>query len=169
MKLEGASMLAKSLLISVAALVAPIHAVLGAMLLLVFVDAVLGMWAARKRGERITSAGLSRTGVKLGLYPAICIVVFAFEALLIGPLVPLLHAVPVVGSILQALAPYPLAKMAGAWLCLTEAVSLGENADVVMGRAVFGPLVAKVAPAKLLGGLVKALASKSTKGTSDGE
>lgn len=166
----------KSLLLAAVAALAPIHAVLGSMLLLVFADAFLGMWAARVRGERITSAGMRRTAVKAGVYVGACLIVFGLEALLFAPLVPLLHDLPVLGSVLQALAPFPGAKVVAGWLVITEVVSLAENFDVVAKKPVFGPLAAKVAPAKVLAAVIAKLSSANDKGgkgegkgASDGE
>jgi hypothetical protein len=143
------------ILISTLAIFAPIHTVIASMFLLVFVDSGLGMWAARTRGEDLTSKGMSRTGKKLLFYVGTCLVIYAMECWLIGPVIPLLFEVPALGSMLKALDPYPLTKMAGGWFLLTEMVSLAENADTILGREVFGGIARRVAPVKLLGLLIK--------------
>lgn len=148
-----------ALVCSAWALLLPVHTVLGAMVLLVFGDAVLGMWAARKRGERLTSEGWRRTGSKLLLYPLTCLVMYGLESLLLAPLIPLIHSVPVVGAIVKAFEPYPLAKMTGGWLVLTELVSMAENVDTILGREVFGGIVHRIAPVKILGALVDKLSA----------
>ena len=76
-----------------ALLLAPIKSALLAALGLVFVDLVLGILAARKRGERITSYGLRRTTAKVLCFEAAIVLAFIVEHYMMGGMVPLTHVV----------------------------------------------------------------------------
>jgi hypothetical protein len=66
-----------------AAIVAPIKAVIFAVGFLVFADLIMGVWAAKKRGETINSAGLRRSVSKLLVYQLSILSAFAVETYLV--------------------------------------------------------------------------------------
>ncbi len=98
----------KALLLALVSVFAPIKGLLIATMGIVFADLIIGLLAARKRKEKITSAGLRRTIVKICLYE----VAIMFAHLLQIYFIPEIPAVKLV---------------AGA-IGLVEAKSLMENA-----------------------------------------
>lgn len=74
----------KALFSSFIALLAPIHVVMCAVLILVVTDLIFGVWAAKKRGEKITSSGLRRTVSKIFVYEFVVICGFLFQTYLLG-------------------------------------------------------------------------------------
>lgn len=115
----------KATALSAVAVFAPVRAVLISVLVLVLLDSITGVLAARKRGERITSAGLRRTVSKL----------LAFEiALIAGHLLQkylLADAVPVVSLLAAAIG-------------VVEGKSILENADTISGGNVFKGVLARL-------------------------
>lgn len=90
----------KSLLLSIIAVFAPIQGVIVTVGVLIFADLFLGIWAAKKRGEKITSAGMRRSVTKLLVYQTAVLTGFLFETFLLGGLVPVYKLVAlVVGSV----------------------------------------------------------------------
>lgn len=102
------------LLLSVVAVFAPIQSVLFAAFAMIMVDLATGVLAARKRGEKLTSAGLQRTLVKLFVYEGALLLGYVSQHYL------MLDAVNVVSII-------------GSYISLTELVSCYENIDAVAG------------------------------------
>src|ERR1017187_5779843 len=80
------------LLASLAVLV-PVKAALIVVGILVFSDLILGVIAARKRGELISSAGFRRTITKLFVYEVAIILGFLTETYLMGPFVPVVKII----------------------------------------------------------------------------
>lgn len=107
------------------AILAPIHAVIIATCIIVGVDLILGIWAARKRGEEITSAGLRRTITKILVYNLVLITSFLVETYLIGGLIPLV-------------------KLAAGIIGLTEMKSILENANDISGENIFKSIIKKL-------------------------
>lgn len=115
----------KALGLAALAVIAPAKPLLIAALVLVILDAVLGVWAARKRGERVTSAGFRRTVAKLLVFQVVIIAAFVAETWLLG------------GAL-------PLSKLAAGAVAVTECTSLLENAGTILGRPVFVTVIAKL-------------------------
>ena len=107
------------------AVLAPIKAVFITTALLVAADLVLGVIAARKRGEAITSAGFRRTVSKLLVYEAAVILGFLSEQYLTG-------------------ASIPVSKIISAYIGLTEITSIIENLNFINGSSVFNGLLSKL-------------------------
>lgn len=115
------------ILISLAAVFAPIQGVLGAAAALIVADLVLGLLAARKRKQKITSSGLRRTLGKLALYEVAIALAFLAEHYLTG------------GAI-------PLVKLVSGVVGLTEITSCLENINTLSGGSVFRSILARLAP-----------------------
>jgi phage-related holin len=114
----------KSAALVVLAFLAPIHTLLVAAIVLTLIDAVTGVLAARKRGERIRSAGLRRTISKLVVYNAAIVAGLAIEIMMSGAL--------------------PVSKLVAGCIAVVEGKSVLENADTISGAPVFGAVIAKL-------------------------
>lgn len=110
---------------SVLAVFAPVKMALITALVLVFSDLILGILAARKRGDAITSAGLGRTIVKLSVYEAAILLGFLAETYLTGAIVP-------------------VCKIITGYIGLAEATSVIENLNELSGGSLFKGLIAKL-------------------------
>lgn len=112
----------KALAIALFAILAPIHAVMATALALVILDLILGVWAAVKRKEAITSAALRRTVSKTIIYEVGIIAAFLAEHFLLGDGLPLI-------------------KLAGGAIALVEMKSIVENLNEINGSPIFASLV----------------------------
>jgi hypothetical protein len=102
---------------------APIHALMGLVGLLIGIDFVLGILAAHKRGEPLTSKAMGRTIYKVAGYQLAVITGFALESLVPGSL--------------------PIAKLCASVIGLTEAKSIVESVKDLTGTDLKG-LISKV-------------------------
>lgn len=100
--------------ISILAIFAPIKAVMVTVGILIFGDLILGIWAASKRGENISSAAMRRTISKMFVYQLTIMTGFLLE-------------VYIMQSIL------PIAKLVAGVIGMVEFKSLLENATVITG------------------------------------
>lgn len=107
------------------AVLAPIEAALVATGVLVFTDLLLGIIAARKRKEPLTSSGLRRTVSKLFVFEAAIILGFLTETYLTGDFVP-------------------VCKIITAFIGLTEIKSIVENLNSINGTSIFSDLISKL-------------------------
>lgn len=106
------------------AIFAPVHDVLATITTAVFVDMITGVWAAMKRGEKITSGGLRRTVSKLFIYCVLIGIGFLFDIYLF---------------------PLPwLVKLIGAYIGIVEMTSIVENSNVILGQNIFQLLIKKL-------------------------
>ena len=80
--------LIKTLLLASLAVFAPIQAVIITVGVLIFTDLILGIMAARKRKEAITSGAMRRTVTKMFVYQVAVMTGFLGETFLLGGLVP---------------------------------------------------------------------------------
>lgn len=117
--------LLQNLAIAILAVLAPIKAVLLTTMVLVASDLVLGVIAAHKRKEKITSQGLRRTAAKLFVYEMAIMLGFLAETYLIGPIAP-------------------VSKVISAFIGLTELKSIVENLNDISGQSVFKVLINKI-------------------------
>lgn len=115
----------ETLALSCWALLAPIHTVIAAMFVLVFFDAITGIWASLKRSEKFSSARLRNTVSKLTIYMVAIVCGFTAETYMN------LDAVPIVKLIAGAIA-------------LTEMSSLVENLNSISGKNIFQGLIQKL-------------------------
>ena len=125
--MEHALKYLKPLFISIAAIFAPIQALLFTTGVMVFADLVTGVLAASKRGEPISSAGLRRSVSKILVYEAALMLAFLAERYMSDIL--------------------PFVKMAAALITVVELKSVYENLSVVSGNPALKVLVDKLGSA----------------------
>lgn len=116
----------KGIFSSFIALFAPIHVVLGVVLLLVLTDLLFGVVAAKKRGEKITSAGLRRTVSKIFVYEFVIGCAFLFQTYLLG--IPGDWVVKLIGGVIG----------------VVEMKSLLEKANDILGNELFKIVIQKL-------------------------
>ncbi len=119
----------KNFLLSTLLVFVPIQAALTAVLALVMADLAIGVVAARKRGERILSAGLRRTIAKLLVYESVLMLGFITETYLTGPLIP-------------------FSKIIAGFIGFTEIKSLIENLNEASGGELLKGLIDKLTQQK---------------------
>lgn len=112
------------ILISAAAVFAPVKSTLITALGLVVLDLILGVAAAIKQKQPITSSGFKRTVVKILVYEA-SIALGYLASILTGP------AIPVVNII-------------GSFIALTELKSCLENLNILGGGSLLQAIVDKL-------------------------
>lgn len=115
----------KSLLIAVLAVFAPIQAVIIVTGVLVIADLVTGLFAARKRGEVITSAGLRRTVTKTTVYLTAVCLGFLVEKYMIDSILP-------------------ISKLVSGIIGVVELKSLMENLNTIYGSDLFKSVIEKL-------------------------
>lgn len=115
-----------SLLLAAIAVFAPIKGVLLATLVLVAGDLATGLWAAVKKRQPITSSGLRKTAAKALVYELAIVLGFVAEKYLLPEL--------------------PVTKLLGALIAATELKSIDENFKRILGRSLFGDIIARLAP-----------------------
>jgi hypothetical protein len=86
---------------------------------------VMGILAAKKRGEPITSSGLKRTVVKTFVYEAVIMMGYLTEQYLTGDLIPVV-------------------KILGGLVGLTEFKSVLENAEELTGIPLLKTIIDKL-------------------------
>lgn len=106
------------LLISSVAALAPIKPIMIVVGILIISDLISGVWAARKRGEEITSAALGRTITKMVVYQTAVITGFLLQRYLISDALPVVN---VIGGVIG----------------MVEFKSFIENANSIIGGDVF--------------------------------
>jgi hypothetical protein len=110
--------------VSILAVFAPIEGMLGTVLILLFSDLLLGIWAAKHRGEPITSSGLKRTVIKALTYEVALMFAFLGEHYLTSLI--------------------PFCKIIGAMISMTELLSILENMNEITNNQVLKGIVAKL-------------------------
>ena len=114
--------------LSVLALIAPVRAVMLTVGCLIIADFLLGMWAARRRGEAITSAAMRRTVSKMLVYQMVVLTGYLTEVHLLGSLLP-------------------VSKLVGGIIGVVELKSVLENASTILGQDLFRALIKKLGSA----------------------
>ncbi len=115
----------KAVAVAAIACLAPIQAVLVTVTLLICSDFVLGTFAAKKRGEQVTSASMRRTVSKFLIYEAVVILGFLLQHYLMDDIMP-------------------VAKICAGAIGLVEFKSILENADELNGGSLFKALIDKL-------------------------
>lgn len=110
-------------LASIAAL-APIHAVMITVGVLIFADLFTGIWAARKEGIPFSSARARDSITKIAIYQTVIVTGFLVETHL------LMGAVPIV-------------KLAAGVIGMVEFTSLIENINIILGHDLFQKIIDK--------------------------
>lgn len=116
---------AKAFALSIVAVLAPIKAMVLAALVVTLLDSLLGVWAARKRGEAITSAGFRRTISKALVFMTALVVGHVCGVYLLGGLIP-------------------VASLVAGCIGVVEGKSCLENASAVLGQNVFRAVVDRI-------------------------
>lgn len=115
----------KAFLLSIIAVFAPIKAAIITVGILVFSDLVTGIWAAKKRGEKITSAKMRNTVSKLVIFEICLLLAFLTETYLVSNF-------------------FPISKVAASYIGLVEFKSIIENLNAINGSPVFDKLLSLV-------------------------
>jgi sugar phosphate permease len=111
--------------LSLIAVIAPIKAVMITVGVLIIIDLIMGIWAAKKRGETISSAALRRTVSKFLVYQLCILSAFLVQHFLIEDIIPMVNLVAgVIGMV--------------------EIKSVLENANTVLGYDIFKELLKKL-------------------------
>ncbi len=113
-------------LLSLWAILAPIHTIIYAVSFLILADAGTGIWKAVKTKEPVTSRRMRDTVAKMAAY---------FIALLVGFAID-----QVVGDSML------LARVAAGSICLIEATSVNENLKAATGIDVLSAVIEKLKP-----------------------
>ena len=113
------------LLLSTLAVFAPIKALLLVTGILIFSDLISGILAARKKGQKISSAGMRRTITKVAVYNAAIMLGFLTETYMLDGFLP-------------------LSKIGSGLISVVEFNSILENLDVVNGNPIFKSLIEKL-------------------------
>lgn len=113
------------LAITLSAVFAPIKELIVVTIVLILVDLITGMLAARKKGQKLSSAGIRRTFTKFTVYlTGICIGWLVERYMLEGFI--------------------PVSKIAAGLISIIEAKSVFENLDVINGNPIFTALIKKL-------------------------
>lgn len=113
----------KSILLLIAAFLAPIVTVIFAVMFLIFVDLITGMLASMKEKTRITSSAMSRTIAKTFVYCTTIIVTYV------------VHKYLLVGF------DFPVESIVSGFIALTEMKSILENLDRISNHSVLKDLI----------------------------
>lgn len=114
-----------NLAISAIAALAPIKPVMITVGVLIVSDLITGVWAARKRGESITSAALGRTISKMVVYQTAVVTGFLLQRYLLGDALPVVN---VIGGVIG----------------MVEFKSFIENANCIVDGDVFKEILRKL-------------------------
>lgn len=114
-----------NLLIACLGILAPIKPLLLAVIFIVLADAVFGVWAAVKRGEKVTSAGMRRTITKLLVFLLAVICGFIVEIVMINEFLP-------------------ISKIIASAIGLVELKSILENCNYILGYDLFKTVIQKL-------------------------
>ena len=113
------------ILVSSLAFLLPIKLVIITAGVLILTDLLTGMAAARKRNEKITSAGLSRTLAKMAVYQTVIITGYMLQMNLLSNMVPVIN---IVGGVIG----------------MVEFKSIIENANCILGADIFKEVMARL-------------------------
>jgi hypothetical protein len=111
--------------IAICAALAPIKMVMITVGVLILVDLITGIWAALKRGEKVSSAAMRRTISKMFIYQMSVICGFLLETYILS------------GSI-------PVSKIVAGVIGMVEFKSVLENSNVIVGDDVFTMILKKL-------------------------
>lgn len=114
--------------IAIISIFAPIQAVLVTVGILIVADLVLGILAARKRGEVINSASMRRTVSKMLIYESVVILGYLLQHYLMDDIMP-------------------VAKICAGAIGMVEFKSILENADTINGGSLLKALIEKLGSA----------------------
>lgn len=111
--------------LAIAAVFAPVQQVMLVTLVVMVVDLISGIAAAKKRKEPIRSSGLRRTVVKFFIYETAICIGFLVQQYMLGDLVPVV-------------------KIISSFIGLTELKSIMENLDDINGEPILKAIIEKL-------------------------
>ena len=114
------------ILMIIFAFLAPIFGILVTVGLAIFVDTVIGIWKARKLGEKVTSRKLSQIISKMFLYNATVILFFLIDWYILNGIILAFFSVPLL-----------LTKIVALTLISIEVYSIDENWRAVKGNGLW--------------------------------
>jgi phage-related holin len=109
-------------IISAASVFAPIKGVIITVGVVIVVDLITGVLAAKKRGEKITSAGLRRSLSKALIYQTAVLTGFLMEKYLLADIVP-------------------ITKLVAGAIGAVESISIFENLNTLSGNNLFSKIL----------------------------
>jgi phage-related holin len=136
------------LLLSTLAIFAPIKALLLVTGILIFSDLISGILSARKKGQKISSAGMRRTVTKVAVYNAAIMLGFLTETYMLDGFLPLskiaagLISVVEFKSILENLDTINVLNIG--FPLIVSRLSILENLDTINGNPIFKTLIEKL-------------------------
>jgi len=113
------------LLAAIVAVLAPIHALMGAVGFLIMADLFTGIWAAIKRKEKIKSSVMRRTIAKVCIYQLAVISGFLVEQYMLDEFLP-------------------VSKIVASVIGLVELKSILENGNSILGQDIFKTIISKL-------------------------
>jgi|ERR1019366_1430402 hypothetical protein len=114
-----------TLLLSLAAVFAPVEHVMIVTLAMIAMDLITGLLAARKQAIPISSSGLRRTITKMFVYEIVIAMGFLVETYMTG-------------------AAIPVVKIITSFIGLTELKSCMENLDIINGSSILKTIIEKL-------------------------
>lgn len=111
--------------LGILAVFAPIKMMAITTIVLITCDFIFGVWAAKKRGEPITSAAFRRTATKFATYLTPLYVGFLVQTQMIGNLIP-------------------ISNLVAGIIGLIELKSILENINEITGKDLFKELIKKL-------------------------
>lgn len=136
--------------ISIVASLAPAKELFAVALGLIFIDLITGVLAARKRGEKIKSAGFRRTVSKFCIYMTAIAVGYWIESIMLKGFLP-------------------VSNIAAGLISLVEGKSIFENLDVLNGQPIFKSLVKKLGSVNDIDETAQQTIEETKKEKKDGE
>lgn len=115
----------QGILVSSVAFLLPIKLVIITAGVLIFADLITGIAASRKRGEKITSAALSRTVAKFAVYQTVIVTGYMLQMNLLNNVIPVIN---IVGSVIG----------------MVEFKSIIENANAILGTDLLKDIINKL-------------------------
>lgn len=100
-----------AVIVTIISFLAPVHAILASVFVLILADLFTGIWAAKKKKEKISSKNLKKTIVKLFVYECVIVMGFICQTYLVTIL--------------------PLVSMTASVIGLVEFVSFLENVSTI--------------------------------------
>lgn len=113
------------ILIAILAIFTPVKEVMISTLVLIAIDLISGIVAAKKRGESIKSSGFQRTLVKIVVYEIAIAIGFIAQHYLMGDVIPVCNII-------------------GSYVGLTELTSIYENIDGIAGGQLLKTILSRL-------------------------
>ena len=132
------------ILAALSTFLAPISGIMITVGLLILADTVIGIWKAKKLGERISSRKLSQVISKMFLYETTIVLFFLIDKFILGDILGALFSVP-----------FLLTKVVALTLASVEVFSIDENYRAVRGSGLWNAFKALVARSKEISGDIK--------------